>query len=185
MYSYPTLHEVRSAVEYYWHVWQQLLGEADGLRQIVGQHSATALAWKVDGDLAPLEAAQRLFELGDSIHAGPVSDRTILTIRKPRPMALDTLQEIKVMQRRPSRPDDALGPNSLDLVLPHGVPKLERVKKAVAKLEVYVEEQHNENHQWLSLTYMGREFKLQDHTVWELCVHEAAELADIAISRKN
>jgi hypothetical protein len=179
MYSYPTLHEVRSAADYYWQVWQQLLSEADGLHQVLGQHSPTALGWKVEGDLAPLEAAARLFELGDSLFAGPVSERTILVLRKQRAVALDTLQEIKLMQRRPTKPDDALGPDSLDLLLPHGAPKLEKVKKAVAKLDVYLEEQSNEAHEWVSLVYMGREFKLQNHPVWEVCVREAADLIDI------
>jgi hypothetical protein len=176
MYSYPTLHEVRSAADYYWHVWQQLLSEATGLRQIVGQHSPSALGWKVEGDLAPLEAAARLFELGDSLYAGPITERTILVVRKPAAVALDTLQEIKIMQRRPTRPDDALGPDSLDLLLPHGVPALEKVKKVVSKLDVFLEEQHNESHKWLSLTYMGREFKLMDHTVWEVCARQATAL---------
>jgi hypothetical protein len=185
MYSYPTLHEVRSAADYYWHVWQQLLNEADGLRQVVGQHSPTALGWKVEGDLAPLEAAERLFEVGDSLYAGPVSERTILTIHKKTAVALDTLQEIKLMQRRPTKPDDALGPDSLDLLLLHGVPALEKVKKTVAKLDVSLEEQRNEAHEWLSLVYMGREFKLLDHAVWEVCVREAARLIDLDVNRKK
>jgi hypothetical protein len=185
MYSYPTLHEVRSAADYYWHAWQQLLSEADGLRQVVGQHSPTALGWKVEGDLAPIEAAERLFELGDSVFAGPVTERTILTIRKKTAVALDTLQEIKVMQRRPTRPDDALGPDSLDLLLPHGVPSLDKVKKTVAKLDVFAEEQHNEAHKWLSLVYMGREFKLLDHSVWDICVREAARLIDLDVSGRK
>jgi hypothetical protein len=120
-----------------------------------------------------------LFELGDSLHAGPVNDRTILTIHKTRAVALDTLQDIKLMQRRPSRPDDSLGPDSLDLLLPHGVPDIQTVKKTVAKLGVHVEEQSNEAHGWTSLVYMGREFKLKDHAVWEICAREAAELAGL------
>jgi hypothetical protein len=51
MYSYPTLREVRSAADDYWQIWQQLLSEAGGLRQAVGQHSPAALGWKVEGDL--------------------------------------------------------------------------------------------------------------------------------------
>jgi hypothetical protein len=177
MYSYPTLHEVRAAADYYWHVWQQLLTEADGLRQAVGQHSPVALGWKVEGDLAPLEAAARLFELGDSMYAGPVGDRTIATVRKTRAVALDTLQEIEIIQRRPTRPDDALGPDCLLLLLSHGVPAISKVETAVGKLDVFLAEERNESHAWLSLTYMGREFKLQTETVWQICAREAGGLA--------
>lgn len=178
MYSYPTLHEVSAAADYYWQVWQQLLAKTKGLRQVVGQHSPVALGWKVEGDLAPLEAATRLFELGDSIYAGPVSDRTIATVRKARAVALDTLQEIEVIQRRAARPDDALGPDCLLLLLPHGVPALEDVRKILHdNSEAFVEAERNESHSWLSITYMGREFKLQTETVWQICAREAGELS--------
>lgn len=182
MSSYPTLHEIRSAADFYWRAWQELLDKAGGLRQAVGQHSPTAMSWKVEGDVAPLEAAVRLFELGDSLMAGPVNgERTIVTLRKPQAVALDTLQDIKLMQRRPSKPDDTLGPDSLDIMLPHGLPPLEKVERSVDGLGVACELDHNELHEWLSLRYEGREFKLIDHTVWEVCVREAAGLVDLTV----
>jgi hypothetical protein len=177
MISYPSLHEVRAAADDYWAVWQRLLAAAPHLRRVIGEHTPTALGWKVEGDAAPLEAAGHLYELGDSLYLGPVNgERGILTLRKPQPVALDALQEIKIMQRRPSRPDDALGADSLDFILPHGLPKLEEVQKAAAGAEVTVEAERNEAHAWLSLRYDGHEFKLLDHYVWEVCVREAQEL---------
>ena len=133
----------------------------------------------MEGDLSPLEAAERLYELGDHVYMGPVNgERGILTIHKDKPLALAALQDIKVLQRRPSRPDDVLGADSLDLLLPHGVPGAEAVKKAAGDAEVTVEPQRNESHHWLSVVYRGHEFKLQDHTVWEVCAREAARAAD-------
>jgi hypothetical protein len=175
--SYPSLHEIKAAADDYWRVWEQLLEAAPALRKAIGQHSPSALGWKVDGDVAPLEAAERLYELGDSIYMGPVShERAILTIRKPQAVALDTLQDIKVLQRRPSRPEDALGADSLDMVLPHGIPETASVEAAVAELDVACKAERNEAHEWLSLIYSGHEFKLQAHPVWEVCVREAERL---------
>jgi hypothetical protein len=177
MPAYPTLHEIIAAADEYWKVWQQLLAEAPELRQAIGQHTASALGWKVEGDIAPLEAAERVYELGDSVHLGPVNqERGILTVRKARAIALDTMQHIKLLQRRPSSPDDALGADSLDFYVAHGLPKLAGVQQAVAKLDVVVEAQKNEAHAWLSLRYSGHEFKLANHHVWEICVKEAADL---------
>jgi hypothetical protein len=177
MLAYPTLHEIRAAADDYWKVWQQLLTEAPVLRQVIGQHTPSAIGWKVDGDIAPLEAAERVYELGDSIHMGPVNqERAILTVRKAQAVALDTLQHIKLLQRRPSRPDDDLGADSLDFYVAHGLPKLEAVEQAVSKLDLPVQAQKNEAHAWLSLEYHGHEFKLADKHVWEICVQEAAEL---------
>ncbi|MDF2460720.1 MAG: hypothetical protein K0S68_123 [Candidatus Saccharibacteria bacterium] len=177
--SYPTLHEIRHAADEYWEVWERLLNAAPKLRQTIGQHSASALGWKVDGDLAPLEATERVYELGDSLYLGPVnSERSIMTVRKERAIALDTLQHIKILQRRPSRPDDALGADSLDMYVPHGTPGLAAVKTAVEELEVDVVAQSNEAHEWLSLTYEGHEFKLADHHVWDVCMKEGQALGE-------
>jgi len=177
MASYPTLHEIKAAADEYWAAWQELLADRPELRQAVGQHSPTALGWKVEGEVSPLEAAERLYELGDHVYMGPVNgERAILSIRKPQAVALDTLQEVKVLQRRPSRPDDALGPDSLDMYLPHGMPKLEAVEQALDSSDANVELGHNEAHRWLSITYKKFEFKLQDHTLWEVCAREAAQV---------
>jgi hypothetical protein len=182
--SYPTLHEVRSATEEYWQIWEELLNQVPELRRIVGQHSPTALGWKVEGDVAPLEAAERLFELGDSIFATAVDrERSILTVRKGQAVALDTLQEIEIIQRRPSKPDDELGPDNLVLMLPHGLPEIEKVSKVAGKADVTVELQGNEAHEWISITYQGHEFKLMDHQIWDICVHEAASLIGLSIKK--
>jgi hypothetical protein len=179
MASYPTLHEVRAAAEEYWETWERLLTEAPELRKVIGQHTPSALGWKVEGDLAPLEAAGRVYELGDSLFMGPVNaERAIMTIRKPTPYALDALVHVKILQRRPSRSDDALGPDSLDFVVPHGVPELEEVKAALEGVEAQAEAERNEAHDWLSLKHQGREFKLADHSVWEVCVKEAQLLLE-------
>lgn len=177
MASYPSLHEIRAAADEYWAVWERLLEAAPKLRQAIGQHSASALGWKVEGDLAPLEATAPVYELGDSLYLGPVNgERAIMTVRKPQAVALDTLQHIKILQRRPSRPDDELGADSLDLYVPHGVPSLAEVQKAVGEVAV-VQAQHNEAHKWLSLTYEGHEFKLADHHVWDVCMKEGLALS--------
>jgi hypothetical protein len=179
MSSYPTLHEIRSAADEYWEVWERLLEAAPKLRQTIGQHSASALGWKVDGDLAPLEATERVYELGDSLYLGPVNgERSIMTVRKARAIALDTLQHVKILQRRPSRPDDELGADSLDMFVPHGVPGVEAVRGAVKGLKVEVEAQSNEAHEWLSLRFDGHEFKLADHHVWDVCMKEGQALAE-------
>ncbi len=183
MASYPTLHEIRAAADDYWRVWQQLLTAIPELRKTIGQHSPDALSWKVEGDLAPLEVAERVYELGDSLHVGPVNgERAILTIRKARAIALDTLQHVKILQRRPSRPDDALGPDSLDFTVTHGLPKFGAVEAAVKGFEVAAEAQHNEAHDWISLTYHDHEFKLSDHHIWEVCVREAADLVGLTVT---
>jgi hypothetical protein len=175
--SYPSLHEIRVAADDYWTIWEELLSRKPDLRKIIGQHSPTAFGWKVEGDVAPLEAAERLYELGDHLFAGPVNaERSILTIHKVRAVALDSLQDIKLLQRRPSRPEDVLGPDSLDLYVPHGMPSLEQLKAALERDDVTVEDQSNRSHKWVSIVYDGHEFKLQDHHVWEICVHEAEAL---------
>jgi len=176
--SYPTMHEITAAADDYWKTWQELLGQAPRLRHTVGQHTANALGWKVDGDIAPLEAAERLFELGDSLFAGPVNaERSILTIHKPKPVALATLQDIKLMQRRPSKPDDRLGADSLDLELTHGLPKLDELNASLeAADDAVAAADHNETHSWISVRYRGYEFKLLDHTIWEKCVRQAESL---------
>lgn len=175
--SYPTLHEITAAADEYWEAWQQLLAAAPKLRHVVGQHTANALGWKVDGDIAPLEAAERLFELGDSLFAGPVSgERSILTIHKAKPVALATLQDIKLMQRRPSKPDDKLGTDSLDLELTHGLPKLDELNDVLKDTEATVEPERNELHHWVSLRYQGREFKLIDRPIWAKCAQQAQAL---------
>ena len=175
--SYPTLHEITAAVDDYWKTWQQLLEAAPKLRHVVGQHTADALGWKVDGDVAPLEAAERLFELGDSLHAGPVNkERSILTIHKARPVALASLQDIKLLQRRPSKPDDKLGVDSLDLELTHGLPAVEELKAAVMGVGADVVPDRNDMHAWISITYQGHEFKLTDRPLWAVCVREAQGL---------
>jgi hypothetical protein len=184
MASYPTLHEVRGAAEAYWEMWQKLLNEAPELRQAIGQHSPTSMGWKVEGDIAPLEAAERLFELGDSAYVGPVNgERSILTIRKAQAMALDTLAEIKLLQRRPSRPEDRLGADSLDFYVPHGLPDVGSVTEACGDVGAKCEAEHNAVHKWISIRYQDHEFKLTDHTVWEVCVEEAAALAGVEIKR--
>jgi hypothetical protein len=135
---------------------------------------------KVEGDVAPLEAAERMYELGDDLHMAPVNgERAILTIRKPRSLALDTLQHIKILQRRPSRPEDALGPDSLDFVVPHGVPELAEVEKALESADATCVIEHNSAHEWLSLTYREHEFKLNDIGLWEICVRESERLLDV------
>ncbi|HEY2003507.1 MAG TPA: hypothetical protein VGH44_00130 [Candidatus Saccharimonadia bacterium] len=185
MVSYPTLHEIKAAADEYWTAWQELLAARPELRQAVGQHSPTALGWKVEGEVSPLEVAERLYELGDHVYMGPVNgERAILTIQKPQAVALDTLQAIKVLQRRPSRPEDQLGPDSLDLHLPHGVPGLETVQKSLYGSGAKAEHEHNEFYRWLSVKYKKYEFKLQDHTLWEICAKEAARVlgADLTIA---
>lgn len=184
MASYPTLHEVRGAADDYWGVWQDLLTKAPDLRKAIGQHSPTSMGWKVEGDIAPLEAAERLFELGDSAYIAPVNgERSILTIRKGKAMALDTLNEIKILQRRPSRPADALGPDSLDLYVPHGLPSADDIKKALSGTKGTCEAEYNDVHRWLSIRYDGHEFKLTEHTVWEICAKEAAALIGYELTR--
>jgi len=174
---YPTLNEIKSATDDYWQVWQQLLAKTPALRKTIGQHLPDALGWKVEGDVAPLEAAERLYELGDSIHMGPVNrERAILTIRKPRPLALDALQHIKLLQRRPSRPDDKLGADSLDFVVPHGLPSLEDVEKALTGVTATCKIEHNPKKNWLTISYEGHEFKLVDHTIWAVCARDCEEL---------
>jgi hypothetical protein len=182
MSAYPTMHEIRAAADEYWSVWQQLLGEAPNLRGAIGQHTAMALGWKVEGDLAPLEAAMRVYELGDSLYAGPVNgERAIMTVHKPQAVALDTLQDVKILQRRPSKPADSLGPDSLDFYVPHGVPALEELLKAAGKHGVTIEEQKNDAHAWISIKYLDHEFKLQEHQLWEICVKEAAEVLGLEV----
>jgi hypothetical protein len=177
--SYPSLHEIRAAADEYWSIWQELMAKAPDLRKTVGQHSPTALGWKVEGDMAPLEAAERVYELGDHVMAAPVNqERAILTIRKSQAVALDTLQDIKILQRRPSRPDDALGADSLDILVPHGVPSIAGLEQSLKEAPATVKADHNDSHSWVSITYQGHEFKLQDHTVWDVCVREAAALLE-------
>lgn len=174
MSSYPSLHEIKSAADDYWQVWQELLTKAPALRRAIGQHSPDSLGWKVEGDIAPLEAAERLYELGDHMHMGPVNgERAILTIRKPRSLALDTLQHIKLLQRRPSRPEDALGPDSLDFVVTHDLPALDSLQQALETLDAACKAEHNTAHKWLSLIYREHEFKLGDTGLWEICVRES------------
>jgi hypothetical protein len=120
-----------------------------------------------------------VYELGDSLYMGPVNgERAIMTVRKPTAVALDTLQHIKFLQRRPSRPDDALGPDSLDLFVPHGVPSLQELRRALGEVKAEVEAQENEAHEWMSLRYEGHEFKMANHHVWDVCVQEASELME-------
>jgi hypothetical protein len=177
--TYPSLHEVITAAEDYWSAWQTLLSAAPGLRKVIGQHYPTALSWKVEGDVAPLEAVIRVYELGDHIFLAPVnSERSIATVHKTQAIALDTLQDIKILQRRPSKPNDTLGPDSLDLLLPHGLPTPEAIEKTLAGTEAEVEADHNEVHEWISVSYRGHEFKLADHSIWSICVKEAASLLD-------
>jgi hypothetical protein len=175
--SYPTLHEIRMAADEYWTIWEDLLTQKPELRKVIGQHSPTAIGWKVEGDVAPLEAAERIYELGDYLFAGPVNEeRSILTIHKAQATALDSLQDIKIMQRRPSRPDDALGPDSLDFYVPHGIPDIEQFEKILNGKDYTIEDQHNTAHRWISVSYRKHEFKLQEHHVWEICVREAEAL---------
>jgi hypothetical protein len=182
MASYPTLHEIRSAADDYWEVWQGLLTAAPKLRHVIGQHEPSAFGWKVEGDLAPLEAAGPLYELGDSLFMGPVNrERAIMTIRKPEPFALDALRQIKLLQRRPSRPEDKLGPDSLDFLVPHGLPKADELREALAGTEASFEEQSNEVHDWVAIYYQEREFKLTAKPVWAICVAEAAALVDLTV----
>jgi hypothetical protein len=183
MAAYPTMHEVRAAADEYWDVWQQLLSAAPKLRSAIGQHTPMALGWKVEGDLAPLEAAMRVYELGDSLYAGPVNgERAILTIHKLQAVALDTLQDVKILQRRPSKPEDTLGPDSLDFNVPHGLPNFDELEKAAEGHEATIEAQHNENHAWLSIKYKNHEYKLQDHQLWEVCIREGAAILDLELS---
>ncbi len=181
--SYPTLHEIRTAADDYWQVWEQLLSAAPKLRQVIGQHSPSAIGWKVEGDISPLEAAERVYELGDSLFVTPVNrERSILTLRKPTAIALDTLQHIKFLQRRPSRPDDALGPDSLDFLAPHGLPKAADIMTITKDLDAVCKEERNEAHNWISIRYQGHEFKLAEQHVWDICVREAAAMTDLTIS---
>jgi hypothetical protein len=182
MASYPTLHEVRSAATDYWNMWEQLLGAAPDLRQTMGQHSPCTMSWKVEGDIAPLEAAERLFELGDSAYIGPVSEeRSVFTIRKAREVALDTLNEIKIIQRRPSRPEDDLGADSLDLLVVHGLPTISHIEAALSGTDAKCEEEFNDIKRWISIRYQGHEFKLVDKNVWDVCAQRAADLAGLEL----
>lgn len=175
--SYPSLHEIRAAADEYWSVWQELLAKAPEARKTIGQHYATAFGWKVEGDLSPLEAAQRVYELGDHLFLAPVNqERSILTIRKPQALALDSLQDIKILQRRPSKPDDPLGADSLDILVPHGTPSATALEKPFRDVAATITAEHNDRHKWLSVVYRRHEFKLQDHSVWEVCVKEAHDL---------
>lgn len=184
MASYPTLHEVRTATEEYWHIWEELLNRVPELRRVIGQHSPTAFAWKVEGDVAPLEAAERLYELGDAIYSGPVDkERSILTLRKAQAIALDTLQEIEIIQKRPSKIGDELGADNLVLYLPHGLPDIEEVKKVLSKATLEVAREVNESHEWISIKYSAHEFKLMDHQIWEVCVKEVAGLIGLSIKK--
>lgn len=174
MASYPSLHEIRAKADEFWNLWEELLGAAPKLRQAIGQHSPTCLGWKVEGDNAPLEAALPLFELGDSLYLGPVNqERSILTIRKPQAVALDTLTEIKLLQRRPSRPTDTLGADSLDLLVPHGLTPLSELTAALAGTEAVCEAESNPIHHWISIKYKDHEFKLTDRPVWSVCLAQA------------
>ncbi|HUD11166.1 MAG TPA: hypothetical protein VMS08_02045 [Candidatus Saccharimonadia bacterium] len=175
--SYPSLHEIRMAADEYWALWEELLNAKPELRKVIGQHSPTAIGWKVEGDLAPLEAAERIYELGDHMYSGPVNDeRSILTIHKAQAAALDSLQDIKIMQRRPSRTSDPLGPDSLDFYAPHGVPAAGDLEKILESSGATGEDQSNRAHKWTSIIYHKHEFKILDHHVWEVCVQEAQQL---------
>jgi hypothetical protein len=64
------------------------------------------------------------------------------------------------------------------MFVPHGTPAAKTVQTAVIELEVVVEVQSNEAHDWLSLTYEGHEFKFADQHVWDVCMKEGQVLAE-------
>jgi hypothetical protein len=177
--THPTLLDIKAAADEYWALWQQLLAEAPGLHQVIGAHSADALGWKVDGELAPLEASLAIYGLGDHLYCGPVyQERSIATLRKAQAIALGSLQHIKFLQRRLSRPSDTLGPDSLEFLLAHGTPKLGDIESAVGSAPVTCEVESNPATSWLSLRYSDHEFKLRDHSAWTVCAKEAQALLE-------
>ncbi|MDP9212077.1 MAG: hypothetical protein M3N59_02260 [bacterium] len=132
----------------------------------------TTVGIKVEGQAALLETIATYFVQGDQAHFGPVDGRTIATIRKPEPI-LGEVRFIKVLERKPGK-DDPTGIEHLDVLL-SGNPDMADVLRQCQAAGLDAREQHNESHGWVSIDHRGFEFKLTDHTVWDVCIKEMRE----------
>ena len=135
---------------------------------------ASAVGIKLGGLPEVLQAHASLYEQGDQSHCGPVNDRTIATLLKPAPFALDALRQIKLLQRRPGS-DDELGLDHLDVYLQIGDALMEQLLKAAQQRGINCEYEANDAHGWISVSHNGFEFKLVNHPVWKVCCDEAQQ----------
>jgi hypothetical protein len=138
--------------------WQKLLS-ASAHPEFYAALKPIAVGWKV-ASIADFDAAvPELRAISDRVHFSLLDERWLGAFHLKDSLLPDDIRHIKVMQRRPTKPNDTLGLDHVDFLLPDGIDI-----EALLHDEAFSwEREKGDLCEWISIRFDSTEAKLRFH----------------------